>query len=47
MYQKYHISIYDQNCDIEKLQEKIELLIKSTLGENNLPRFMTSIMNHY
>lgn len=36
---KYHISIYDQNCDIEKLQEKIELLIKSTLGENNLPRF--------
>lgn len=36
---KYHISIYEQNCDIEKLQEKIELLIKSTLGKNNLPRF--------
>ena len=36
---KYHISLYDENCNIDKLKDKIEKLIMSTLGENNLPRY--------
>ena len=36
---KYHISLYDENTNIELLKEKINRLILSTLGENNLARY--------
>jgi len=36
---KYHISLYDENANIELLKEKINRLILSTLGENNLARY--------
>lgn len=36
---KYHISLYDENTNIDLLKEKINKLITSTLGENNLARY--------
>lgn len=36
---KYHLSIYDENCDITQLERKIEKMIITTLGESALPRF--------
>jgi len=36
---KYHISLYDENCDIQQLEKKIEKLIYNTLGESAMPRF--------
>lgn len=36
---KYHISLYDVNCDIQQLEKKIQKLIYTTLGESSMPRF--------
>ena len=36
---KYHISLYDGNCDTQQLEKKIEKIIMSTLGEAALPKF--------
>ena len=36
---KYHISLYDENCDVVQLEKKIEKMILTTLGESALPRF--------
>lgn len=33
----YHVSIYDEDCDKEKLSDKITGMILSTLGESALP----------
>ena len=37
---KYHISLYSEECDVEKLKLKIEKLISSTLGNSNMPRYI-------
>lgn len=36
---KYHISLRTNNCDIKELQNKIDKLISSTLGDGNVARF--------
>lgn len=36
---KYHISIYDENCDTKALTAKIEKMILSSLGESAMPRY--------
>lgn len=41
---KYHISLYDENCDIQQLEKKIERLIGTTLGESAMPRFFEYYM---
>lgn len=36
----YHISIYDENLDIEEFENKLKLLIESKLSENWLPGYI-------
>lgn len=36
---KYHISLYDENCDVSQLERKIEKIISTTLGDSALPKF--------
>jgi len=36
---KYHISLYDENCDIKQLELKIEKMIASSLGKSALPGY--------
>lgn len=36
---KYHISLRNMDCDINKLKQNIEKLIISTLGESNVARY--------
>lgn len=36
---KYHISLYDENCDVSQLEKKIEKIVLATLGESALPGF--------